>query len=696
MFGKSEKLTKEKQRLSNLAEVFQVFTSRTVTNHIVVNCPICGHDDHCFINTETLAWDCKACEHKGAWEGLLTKIHASYLKMTTSTSIAKLANYRKLPIQAFKGSNIAFAKGKYWIPICNHQGKVLNIKHFKPEGRPIGLKATDQGIYNFQQLVQSRKEPIYICEGEFDCIALAWLLKVNNEPGVVIGIPGANTFKSTWMSHFIGRSVIVCLDHDGAGMSGTKSLFERLDPLTESFQYVAWPEEFVPAYDINDFISAYAVAKGEPAKGLTLLQKLIKSYNPNVNEQGDYEEVEEVLPAVAGENSKEALSIDELIKCYADVFELNEDFIIGIKICLATILSIRLPGGDPLWLFLVGPPGYGKTAILSSMKEAKKQCYFQSSLRRHSLVSGFKGLEGNDPSLLPKLDQKCLVLKDYTEVLAKSGPDRDEIFSILRGAFDGYVERDFGNDIVRRYKVMFSMLAGVTNIIKNHSQASLGERFLRFSITTEGIDHDAQQETAMINALMGEDNRAVLLKQVKRFLNKKWDFSPARIKEIVPQWFRDRIIPLARLLGYLRCQVTRVERGIGRDTPAFRPEPESGNRVGIQLQRLAIALTIIEDKPTIDEETYSIMKRVALDTVRHYTTDIVELLVRADRASLTKKQISQDTDVPYNSIHVFIEDLQMLKIIERGDNILVGKSKNPVHTYRVTKYINDLWRKAEL
>ena len=700
MFGKPEKLTKSKKKLENLSEVFGIEIQKETSNHVIINCPFCGHENSLFINSEELLWDCKVCGKKGRWEHFLTYIHKLYVSLTPDTALAKLANHRALPIEAFNNYNIAYTKGQYWLPIYNHANKVMNLKRFKLDSKLIGLKATENGIFNYQILLHTKRSAVYICEGEFDCIALNWLLKINKKPGIVIAIPGANNFKSNWVNYFLDRLVIMCLDHDGAGISGKRAIYNKLEALAQSITHVDWPEEYPPKYDINDFITAYAVKSGNPKEGMGLLEKIIVDYKKETEEYEEYEEVTYITKSTnrsdVVESSSDLLCIDSLIHCYGDVFELNDDFIIGIKICLATILSIRLPGGDPLWLFLVGPPGYGKTAILSSMKEAKKQCYFQSSLRRHSLVSGYRAVNGTDPSLIPKLDQKCLVLKDYTEILSKSGPDRDEIFGILRGAFDGYVERDFGNDIVRRYNVMFSMLAGVTNIIKSHSQATLGERFLRFCITTVGIDHDAQQKAAMKNAIIGSDKRIILQKQVKKFLNRKWDFSPATIQKMIPKWFIEKVIPLSRLLGHLRTQVARKERGLGRDTPAFRPEPESGNRIGIQLQRLAISLAIIEEKPEIDGEIYNIIKRVAVDTVRHYTTDIIELLVRISGEALTLKQISEAIDVPYSSICTIREDLQLIKLIERGDNIAVGSNNKIVHTFRITKHINDLWKKAEL
>ena len=190
MFGKPEKLTKSVQKLANLEQVFDITIDRTSGDHAIIECPFCGRPDVLFINTTNLLWDCKVCDKKGNWEGFLTNLHKDYLTVTPESALARLANYRRLPIQAIRKYKIAFSKGRYWIPIFNQNHRVVNFKHFRAEERPIGLKAHDSGIFNYQVLVNTKKSPVYICEGEFDCMALDWLLTANEREVVVVGIPG--------------------------------------------------------------------------------------------------------------------------------------------------------------------------------------------------------------------------------------------------------------------------------------------------------------------------------------------------------------------------------------------------------------------------------------------------------------------------------------------------------------------------
>ena len=118
-----------------------------------------------------------------------------------------------------------------------------------------------------------------------------------------------------------------------------------------------------------------------------------------------------------------------------------------------------------------------------------------SSLTPRALVSGANDRDGVDPSLLPKLNMKTLCIKDFTVILGKKEADKEEIFSILRDAYDGSTSKDFGNGLRRYYKVHFSVLAGVTPVIYNSAvmQAGLGERFLKYYIG-DAIDHPSEMD----------------------------------------------------------------------------------------------------------------------------------------------------------------------------------------------------------
>ena len=158
-----------------------------------------------------------------------------------------------------------------------------------------------------------------------------------------------------------------------------------------------------------------------------------------------------------------------------------EDFQ-AIDIIMATAISICLPG-DPVWLFLIAPAGSSKTELLRSF--TGNLIYTISTLTPQTLISGLKGVK--DADLLPKLNGKVLIIKDFTSILSKKNEDQTAIFADLREAYDGYLEKSFGSGVgTKRHESKFGLIAGVTDAIDKyrvvHSQ--LGERFLKCRLHT--------------------------------------------------------------------------------------------------------------------------------------------------------------------------------------------------------------------
>ncbi len=660
----------------NTFKYFDVFFTKTINDEGISSCPFCGKYEHFFVNRTNCLWNCKRCGKQGNFYDFIRDIYTSLLKDTKMEHLVNLAQYRHLPVSIFQYWKVAYNGVEYFFPVYNIENKLVDLRHYEIGKKIISLEGASVGLFGAEQIIKRNKEPIYICEGEFDTLAMDWLLKINKEPGVCVGLPGANTFKKDWFPYFIGKQVYICLDNDGAGNSGTEKIIENIGKFVSSYKFINWPNEYPSGYDINDYISAYGVKPQKPTECKTSLSKLFVSSKA------------EKLPEIAAVNvTQEKFTLTELMQAYHEVLDINKNLESAIKISLATALSPKIPGPNPLWLFLVGPPGYGKTEIIVSLKQAQC-CYFQSSLSKRMLVSGFSQ-NGVDPSLIPKLAGKCLALKDYTEILAKSNIDRAEIFSILRGAFDGEVERDFANNVYRRYKTDFAFIAGVTKEIQNHSEASVGDRFLRFYIDTTKVDTDKQQDVALENALFGNVKREKLQQSVKIFLNQPRDYSIENFKRLLPQWFKDKIKPLAVLIAALRTPVVRYLNGAKFNTPVYDPESESGNRLVTQFQRLGLGLALLEDKP-ITEDIFEIVKTVAFDTVKCYNTTIFFSLF-TEKKPMTKAAISEIVGLNSNSITHYLEDLIMLGLVELGPITRPMINNKPTQTYGLSSIAKNLW-----
>ena len=641
----------------------------------IADCIFCGKGLHFFVNNKTDAWDCKVCGKKGGINDFLKEFYKDILSTTSYQKLLKLAKYRNLPLSLLQNYKIAFDDDKYYLPIYNNNDKIIGLRYYEIGKKTKSVIGTKVGIYNLPNFLNEKNIPVYITEGEFDCLTLNWLLEKAEQYAIAISICGVGQFKGEYVNYFLNNPKIrICFDKDDAGDKAALDIKEKLKGFCKQIELINWSDEFPNKYDVSDFVTAYGIG---PNKPLECFSRFKKFFEKKVTESKE----SKIYP-------DKKLFLKDIIAEYSKTLQLSKNYIDAIKVTLATILSIKIAGTDPLWLFLVGPPGYGKTAILSPFSGSTDHAYFQSSLSAKSLVSGFNH---DDASLIPKLDGKCLILKDYTEILGKSPQDKEVIFSILRGAFDGTVERDFGNGIIKRYVSRFSILAGVTNQIKANTQGALGERFLHYSMVDGNIDHNKQQDKALFHALFGESDRDELKQILNTFLSQERDFSKETLLNLIPNWFLEKLKPLARIVAHLRTPVIRHERGIKYRDPIYKPEPSSGNREAIQLQRLAIALAVLEEKKQIDNSIYNIIKKIAWDSISGYSREILSTLVGIEPQHLTRSQIYRTTNISKNTLYIYLEDLEMLNLVERGP----PKSNNVV-TYRTKKHINFMWKKAEL
>lgn len=146
-----------------------------------------------------------------------------------------------------------------------------------------------------------------------------------------------------------------------------------------------------------------------------------------------------------------------------------------LPIILASALSVKLPG-EPVWIFLVGPPASGKTEILRAIFGESNIVEFVSTLTPAAMVSGN---QKQDTSLFNKIKDKCLIIKDFTTILEIRSIHKSEVLSMLRECYDGFVSKSFTWG-TRSMVGTFSLISGVTNSIEasRDEMASLGERFL--------------------------------------------------------------------------------------------------------------------------------------------------------------------------------------------------------------------------
>ena len=643
-------------------------------NQVYGTCPFCGKDKM-YVNPESGQYDCKRCGVTGNAVTFLQQVVEFYADLAEDVHWNRLESMRSLPREAMESSGLVWDGERWLLPVRTVRGTVQDIRCWKPSKKAkfLSTKGCKVGLYGAESLEEKalKRLPVYLCEGEWDTMAFRYMLQEEELEGVVVGVPGAETWKKDWTEWLAGRDVTLLYDNDEPGKSGVERVVKSLSGVAKTLQVLIWPDGLPEKYDIRNAFS-------HPVSASEIIELCVPANQRERTVTSDSSE-EVARPEVVPLSFKEAMAI------YTKWLHMTPEMIDALRIMFSVVVSNRLPG-DPLWVYIVAPPGASKTELLMTL-QFSPEVIIRSTLTPHSMISGFIAPGGRDPSLLPMLDGRTFVLKDYTEVFALPKISRDEIYAILRGAYDGVVEKNFGNGVYRRYELHFSMLAGCTQQIYADKQSNLGERFLKFRMSQSFQGRMDNVVRAALKNVSGEDNmRHDLAMAGAGYVASR------KVRSVdVPDWFVDRLVSLAQLLSMLRGEVERDTRS---ERLLYMPEREVGTRVAKQLKKLAMALAILEDTDdTVDwDDIWRIVRRVALDSSIGFNRTILGTLLERGEP-LTGADLAESTGIPVTTIRQQLEDLELLEVITR-EKRPSGAAGRPTLFWKPSGLFNDFVQEA--
>jgi hypothetical protein len=275
----------------------------------------------------------------------------------------------------------------------------------------------------------------------------------------------------------------------------------------------------------------------------------------------------------------------------------------------------------------------GKSTLAEAISVSKKHVTAKSTIR--GFHSGFsdEGSEGEDNSLISKLYDRTLVIKDGDTLL--TSPNLPQILSEARDIYDGVSRTSYRNKMSKDYEgIRLTIILCGTSSLRAIDSSELGERFLDVVIM-EGIDDEMEDEVLARVAHRADRNLSL-------------ESNGEAVSRYEPE--------LATAMGltggyveYLRQNAADLIAGIdfptdakhlctrlGKFTAHMRARPskhqeenaerEFASRLVSQLIRMSKCLALVLNKSIVDEEVMARVRRVALDTSRGQTLDIVRRL----------------------------------------------------------------------
>jgi hypothetical protein len=610
-------------------------------------CPFCGADkDHFSINIESdgKQWHCFKCSRGGGFQKFLQTIIA---ESDNDPKIDELAKNRGLRAETLKAARIGWFNERWVVPIFGQDGEtVLNIKIYDGDSfkNTAGCSSAMYGLW----AIPEEYNTVYVAEGEWDALSLMEM--ITDDDAAILGVPGAGAIlRPEIVELFVGKEVYLLYDNDPAGRSGCKKSLETLTPVAAEIKVLRWPETAGDGWDVRDvYVKDH---KGDAPAAISWIKSHCEIIRIEIG----------VKDAVV---CGSPVGCEEVYEAFDKYFKLSNnapheqrahdiyDVIFG------TVFANRIPG-DPVWLYIIAPPGGFKTEPLLALSGGKG-IEIHESVTAPALISGQANNGGVDPSLIPQLNGRLLIIKDWTIILGLPEHERKEILSILRGAFDGVCGRTFGNGVRRNIKSTFGIIAATTPIVEQYTEetSAVGERFLSWR---NWIAEDFATRYAHIKQALENTSHEITIRKEINSVGKRLLLSPMpKDTPACSDANKDIIIKMSQWISVMRGTVSRDKF---RRNVLHKPFTELGTRLSKEILKLLMGIAIFKNKSEIGPDEMRIARSVARSSVSARYMDTLRAFF--ERPEATRTEVEKVVGLPDETIEVVLENMSMLGSLKR-------------------------------
>lgn len=713
------------------------------------DCPFCGRENKFNINVENSKFGCVVCGESGNQYTFIRKLHEVSLKNTKPEDRTELIESRNFlsedTIQAW-GLAKSITTGKWICHGFNEKATFNQLYQYTYAGdRWAWLPTGGLSGHSLMgmDLFDPKKSVIALCEGLWDGMALWEVLgmaKPSTEGYVptgsseasllsdknILSFPAARVFKESWLPLFSGQVVVLVAQNDHpklnektgtmsppASYSGMERIAKLLlaykDPPAE-IRLLHWGKdgynpELKSGYDVRDELTSL----GKPlASRLIALEGLerrigslpeewilgaIRGVSGGGNSNGS-EEKENRLRV------KPCTDYKTLITAWRKAMRWRQSMDDVLSTMLAVAAS-TVQTGDQLFLQVIGAAGGGKTKFCDAML-VSSNCYPLEHLT--GFHSGWKGTDGEDYSLISRMNRKTLITPEGDVIM--SSPSFTQIMSEQRRIFDGTSGATFKNSKEdNRYTGLRTpwIMAG-TPAMMDSDQSHLGDRFLKVV-----LDDPDDEERRDIIRRCGHAALGAVMQTSEKDAGKQIDtkFSMAfQLTGGYIDYLRENVETLLAQLKVDADQLVEYCALLGEFTADLRarPDPEahkkdtkSGKemptRLTHQYVRLACCIAVVLNKTTIDTEVLRRVRKVALDTSRGISLDIIRIMRKYEIAGqdgmevITIHRHVNKSEEKCRNMMRFMRDINLLRLSEPDP--INGLKQKP--KWYLTDRMRELW-----
>lgn len=700
----------------------------------VGDCPFCGKEKKFSVKVETGQWRCLVCGTGNEKGGGNIAVFLRSLYEISSTDLPEwLVEGRKVSLETLLHWGVRVYRDEVILPGYGVDGKLNQLYRYVegPDGKRR-LLATPECHHqvHMEKGEVDKAKTVYVCEGPWDAMALWEVMasaKVTEEgmaltgniaasllsDAAVIAVPGCSTFNEAWCRLLAGKRVVLMYDSDWPreqngktflagwhGMRRVSQILARAEQPPESVECIHWgPEGFDPQLpngaDVRDWLAREG---GDIRERISRLDALLAMVGPIPDDW------------VAGRSpeAKKKGSVDlECVPCDNMKALVNQwrkamkwtDGLDRALACMLASATSTMGVGDQLWFKVIGPAACGKSTLCEALSVNRKYVYANSTMT--GIHSGWKtdSAGADDHGLVPKIRDKTMVIKDGDTLIQAA--NRDKTLADLRDLYDRVSRIHYGNAVSRDYDcINMTLILCGTSSLRMLDSSELGERFLD-CVIMEGIDDDLEDEILLRK-----------IRQVKRTIGIEAgrDKSTSNDPDLTlamqmtggyVAYLRENAMDLLNAVEVSEEMERRITH-YGKFTAFMRARPsikqdetaerEFATRLVSQMGRLAYCLCVVLNKKEMDDEVDRRVRRVALDTSRGGTFDIVTHLKEAGDRGLVTKTLMVKTHQTEAKLRDLLRFLRRIGAVEYPEFRQPGLA--PVHRWILSQRMSKLYEEV--
>lgn len=367
------------------------------------------------------------------------------------------------------------------------------------------------------------------------------------------------------------------------------------------------------------------------------------------------------------------------VQTFDDIASKIEEYLPNTKDTLKILLAVATSGTRKnrvmLWLLLVGAPSSGKTDLVKLVKN-NKDVMSLDNLTLNSFITGERSTEKEKTyDLLPLLNGKCLVIKDWTSLFSLDEKATKKIIGDWVNSYDKELSKFSSRRGKVTYESEFSHLGCITPATLNKHSTYLnmiGPRFMHFIIP----DLTTDQENQSFDAIFSNTDRSVKEKESGEMVSSYLDYLNERditsIKALskgVERFLKVASRFMAKARGIVLIQFASFKDDQGKDITYYEAtdtQIEHPFRAVQQLIDLSKYLALVGNKEEVGAEELKLIREIVLSSMPADRANALKVLRTSENQEITTKELSDDSGKSFKTSGRLLEELSALGILKKN------------------------------